>query len=152
MAPPQPLLEAIDGNYARMRRWFERSLDHVWRLPPELRAAGDPIERVAEIEASSPAMASNSLAQGISDTVALTYHYPAEDIARIDALFTEECLPKLSWVRALCEKNLARILKRDEVADQQEYDYLKGFEIAALPEQTRERIERLIGAYEISRR
>lgn len=149
MATTEPLTQEIATHYDRYRRWFERSLDYIWRLPPALRQTADPMKRMREIEATAPKMAVKSLSQGISDTVGLTSRYSREDVAAVDALFRNEDLPTLSSLRMMYGRKLRKLLKQTHIMNEEDYYYLKGFETSEMPESMREKIQYLLGTFEV---
>ena len=142
------MIKIPEPDYAIYRRWFERSLDVIWHLSPELRAYGDPMEAVAKAEAVSKARAIKSVSAGITDTVAMTQGYSQQEVASVDEAFVREGLPSLTAMRALLSKDIDKILKAGAVANEEEYYALKALEDAEIPETTRVEIEKLLGDYE----
>ncbi len=139
----------VSTDYELYRRWFERSLDLIWQMSPEMRAAADPMAAVAQAEAASSAMAVKSVAAGIGDTVGMTDRLPREEVARLDALFERDGLPSLTAMQNLFSREVRKILKSGRIASEEEFDTLKALEDADLPEDTKAEIERLLGDYEL---
>lgn len=139
----------VGKDYELYRRWFERSLDLIWQMPPDLRAKADPMAAVAEAEAVSPAKAVKSVAAGIADTVGMTDRHSKADIATLDALFARDGLPTLSALRALFSKKVGKILKAGRIESEEDFYTLKALEDADLPEATKAAIEKLTGDYEL---
>jgi hypothetical protein len=142
------MIKIPEPDYTTYRQWFERSLDVIWHLSPELRAHGDPMEAIAKAEAISKARAIKSVSAGITDTVAMTQGYSPQEVASADEAFVREGLPSLTAMRALLSKGIAKIFKAGAVANEDEYYALKALEDADIAEATRKEIERLLGGYE----
>lgn len=143
------MIKISETDYPIYRRWFERSLDLIWHLTPELRAFGDPMAELSKAEAISKARAIKSLSVTITDTVALTQGRSAQEVAVVDAAFVREGLPSLTAMRALLSKDITKIFKAGVIANDDEYYALKALEDAEIAEATRIEIEQLLAAYEI---
>lgn len=141
----------IKLDYQIYRRWFERSLDLIWRLPHELRSKADPMEEVSKAEQRSQGSAIRSVSMGIKDTVAMTDRYSAADIKILDAAFEADSLPSLTAVRAMVVSRLDRIIKRGLIVSDEEFYSLKSLEDCDLSEGVRGEVQRLLGVYEIGR-
>ena len=139
----------VGKDYELYRRWFERSLDLIWQMPPELRAKADPMAAVAQAEAVSTAKAIKSVTAGITDTVGMTDRHSQQEIAALDAHFEREGLPSLSAMRNLFSKKARKILKSGKVESEEDFYTLKALEDADLPEATKVEIEALLGDYEL---
>lgn len=142
------MIKIPEPDYAIYRQWFERSLDLIWHLSPELRAYGDPMDAVVKAEAVSTARAIKSVSAGITDTVAMTQGFSAQEIVSADEAFAREGLPSLTAMRTLLSKDIAKIFKADAIANEDEYYALKALEDAEMAEATRIEIERLLADYE----
>lgn len=140
----------VAKDYELYRRWFERSLDLIWRMPPDMRALADPMAEVAKAEAVSPARAVKSVAAGVADTVGMTDRLPKEEVAAIDAQFQRDGLPSLSGLQALFSKKVRKILKAGKLAREDDYYALKALEDADLPEGSKAQVQELLGDYELS--
>jgi len=142
------MIKIPEPDYAIYRQWFERSLDLIWHLSPELRAYGDPMDAVAKAEAISKARAVKSVSAGITDTVAMTQGFSQQEVASADEAFVREGLPSLTAMRALLSKDIAKIFKAGAITNEDEYYALKALEDAEMAEATRAEIQQLIGDYE----
>jgi hypothetical protein len=139
----------ISKDYELYRRWFERSLELIWHMPPEMRAIADPMAEVAKAEKMSPARAIKSVAVSIADTIGMTDRHSREDVARIDALFEREALPSLTSMKRLFSRKVGKILKSGKVTSEEDYYTLKVLVDRDLPEAARAEIEALLGGYEL---
>jgi hypothetical protein len=139
----------VSKDYQLYRRWFERSLDLIWQMPPEMRAKADPMAEIAKAEAASMAQAVRSVAAGVTDTVGMTDRLPKEEVARLDALFERDGLPSLSSMQALFSKKVRKILKLGKLQSEEDYYTLKALEDADLPDATKAEIQSLVGDYEL---
>lgn len=142
------MIKIPETDYPIYRRWFERSLDLIWHLSPELRAFGDPMAELAKAEAISKARAIKSVSVTITDTVAMTQGFSQQEIVSADEAFVREGLPSLTAMRALLSKDIAKIFKAGVIANEDEYYALKALEDAEMAEATRIEIEQLLAAYE----
>jgi|ERR1051325_1985684 hypothetical protein len=138
----------VQADYQLYRRWFERSLDVIWRMPSDLPPEADPMAGVANAEAASAATGVKSVAAGITDTISMTDRYSKADIESADAQFKREGLPTLTAMRALFSKRTRAILKSGKVTNEEDYYALKAVEDAELADSTRAEIERLLAEYE----
>ncbi|TXI21485.1 MAG: hypothetical protein E6Q67_07575 [Roseateles sp.] len=141
----------VERDYETYRRWFERSLDLIWRLPPQLRLKADPMAEVAKAEKISKSKAVRSLYAGIKDTVAMTDRYSAIDVQTLDANFKSESLPSLTSVRAMVVSKLDKIIKRGVILSEDEFYGLKSLEDCDISDETKAEVQRLLGAYEVKR-
>jgi hypothetical protein len=142
--------DIVSSDYALYRAWFERSLDLVWHMSPEVRASVDPMAAVAKAESVSASKGVKSVAAGIADTVGMTDRHSADEITAIDSLFKQEGLPTLTFMRKLFSRRIRRILKSGKVETEDDYYALKAVEDADLPERSRAKIAALLGEYELS--
>lgn len=141
--------QILSEDYQTYRRWFELSLDLIWKLPKELRAKADPMSEIAKAEGKSLAMAEKALASGIKDTVAMTDRYSAGDIELVDEAFSRSGLPSLTAMMAIFSKSFLMIIKSSIVMNEEDYHLLKSFEDYDLPEGAKIVIREMCGAYEI---
>ena len=144
------MINIPETDYSIYRRWFERSLDLILHITPELRAYGNPMEAVAKAEAVSKGRAIKSVTAGITDTVVMTQGYSQQEVADVDEAFVREGLPSLTAMRGLLSKDIAKIFKAGAIANDDEYYALKALEDAEMAEATRIEIEQLLAAYEVS--
>jgi len=143
--------QILSEDYQIYRRWFELSLDLIWKIPQELRAKADPMSEIAKAEGKSLTMAEKALASGIKDTVAMTDRYSAGDIELVDEAFVKAGLPSLTAMRVVFSKSLLRIIKSSVVENEEDYCLLKSLEDCDLPEGAKNMIRKMCGAYEIKK-
>ena len=141
----------VERDYDTYRRWFELSLDLIWRLPPQLRQKADPMAEVAKAEQISKSKAVRSLSAAIKDTVAMTDKYTAADVQAIDVSFESVSLPSLTSVRAMVVSKLDKIIKRGLISSEDEFYGLKSLEDCAISDEIKAKVQRLLGAYEVKR-
>ena len=143
--------DIISADYSIYRRWFERSLDLIWRLPAELRIRADPMAELSKIEEKSPSRAANSLFTGIKDTIAMTDRYSENDIISVDKILEMEDLPSLTSIRTAFSKEVSNIINSGLIKSDEEYYTLKSLEDCDLPVYAKEQLNKIIGVYEADR-
>src|SRR5690349_10326565 len=117
--------EIVAKNYDLYRKWFDRSLDLIWKLPPELRSKADPMAEVSKAENKSSVSAVKSVCSGIRDTVSITDRYSASDIAVVDKALEQDNLPTLTSMRLLFSKEIVKLLKLPSIDNERDYYTLK---------------------------
>lgn len=139
----------VERDYETYRRWFELSLDLIWRLPPQLRLKADPMAELFKAEQISKRKAIKALSASITDTVAMTDRYSVIDVQTLDTDFSSKSLPSLTSVRAMVASKLDKIVKRGLISSAEEFYSLKSLEECDIPDEIKEEVQRLVGAYEV---
>ncbi|MDG3443153.1 hypothetical protein [Nitrospirillum amazonense] len=146
------LREAISADYHLYRRWFERSLDVIWGLPPELRAKADPMREIERAESKSISSAIKMLSSGIEDTISITERNSIGQLSIIDIKLQSDGLPSLSFIKNLFSKEIKKILKLKFIESEEDYFSLKNLEDCDPPEKVKMLIRELCGSYELRTR
>lgn len=143
------MTEIERDEYPVFRQWFEKSLDFVWKIPPELMAKASPIAKIAEFEKVSFAKAAKSLAMGIADTIAMTEDFDRKRISELDEVFRLSGLPTLSFMRSIWSKKVTKILKREKIVNDDEYYLIKPLESQSKLEASKKQlIDQMLQDYE----
>ena len=140
--------DIIESNYEVYRKWFEESIDLIWRIPAEMRAGADPISELAKTESVSRTAATKALLAGILDTVSVTDRFTQADIAEADKILNEKNLPTLTSMRTLFSKNVRKILRQGSIENDDEYYALKSLEDASIPSNIKDQVVKFIADYE----
>jgi hypothetical protein len=107
-------------NYEQMRAWFARLVRET--VPVELlTVATDPVSRLDQLAAQSPAKARQGLAMAIGDTIEATDGWPRDRVAAIDDELAREGLPSLSAMRTQFSKVIRRVVGRGSIDNVVEY-------------------------------
>lgn len=141
----------VFSDYEDYRRWFELSLDIVWRMSPEMKVNANPMTQIAAAESKSRKAAVLSLASGIKDTVAITDRYSVADLEEADRLFEKEGLPTLSALRSIFAKKVSKIIKLGVINNDDEYYDLKNVLEMEIPESAKNLIAKMVGEYELGK-
>jgi len=115
-------------------------------LPPDLR----PIACLEALERKSPANAREGLRQAVNDIVEMTRRIAIAELAEIDAELRQNGIITLSGVRRRLSKDLARVLKNNEISNETEYYVVRGVvdDVLDFDEDEREKMFKLIENFE----
>ena len=115
-------------------------------LPPDLR----PIACLESLERRSPAKAREGLQQAVNDIVGSTRRIAIAELAKIDAELRQNGIITLSGVRRRFSKDLARVLKNNEISNETEYYAVRGVvdDVLNFDEDEREKMFKLIENFE----
>lgn len=136
----------IDAHdFETMRAWFALLVPEAFPaalLTPET----DPLARLDEIAARSPAKARQGLAMAINDLIEDTDRWPTEKVEAIDDLLIREGLPSLTEMRLRFSKVIRRAVARGVIKNDVEYYAVRN--AAELANDSPEALWKLLAAYE----
>jgi hypothetical protein len=136
--------------------WYKKIFSELWdfqcatfNIP--LQPGLSPLAMLDEMEARTPARARKALQMALTETLTALQDLDARQMAALNEKLRSHRLPDFLQLRAGITRQGEKIIKRGKINDEQEYYLIREMEAdesPAMPPEVRERMVRMIAAYE----